>query len=118
MAVEKKIYQNSVGVKLIVVVSIPTNPTAEKLLDADDVKLHVKKPGGKEVVWTPNFRSDISGNEDSVNPVALVYITKPGDLDEVGQYKVHSFVSWNSGGSKHFGQMATFKVTKKFEMPS
>jgi hypothetical protein len=78
----------------------------------------VKKPSGIEVVWDVGvFRSDSNGNVDNTEAAtALTYISKINDLNEAGTYKLHAYVEWLDGASKHHGQVTTFKVYKKFEL--
>lgn len=115
MVGEKRIYENDVGVKFIVMVVLPNAPLSSRLADADVIKLYVKKPSGTEVVWNAT-KCDSGGGTggDDNTLVALSYTTVDGDLNEAGQYKLHAYVAWGST-SKHHGQVATFKVYKKFD---
>ena len=72
------------------------------LRDADQVGMLVKKPSGQIVDWI-----------GYVVDHYIVYMLQPGDLDEVGAYKVHAYAMWD--GNVVYGNSTSFYVYAKFD---
>lgn len=61
-------------------------------------KLYVKKPDGKEVVWTPTI----------YNSMYLKYTIAPGDIDQSGEYYLQAYIEISSWKGR--GETALFSI--------
>jgi len=94
--VVQKIYVGSYGVKLIV-------ETQADLTNVTQASLVVKKPDGTEVEWV-----------GTINGTKIEYITKQGDLDIAGKYRIQAKAVF-SDGSVVYGQTDILPIYELFE---
>ncbi len=70
-----------------------------------ELKIMYKKPSGDSGSW--------DAIQDAENPNALVYTVQDGIIDELGNWRLHAFVTFLDG-SWH-STKATLKVTDAFK---
>jgi hypothetical protein len=88
------IYQNDTDV----VFRLDTGTT--NLESATSIKILVQKPSGTEDEWTATRYGTTT---------YITYTSVSGDLDEIGDYKLQSYIEWGSG-HQHTGDVATVTV--------
>lgn len=90
--------KNEVGVPLHVDTSLDLSTATVK-------KLLVQKPKGGAVEWT----------DVTVDGTSIVYVTKAGDLDQKGEYRIAAYVEF-AGGVERVGVAARFTVEERLDV--
>ena len=91
-----KYYQGDVGTEIYV-------DTCSDISTATFVSLKVKKPDGTDVEWV-GVVSDTT---------KIKYVVQVGDFDQVGEYRVQSYVEMPSWSG--LGDTTTFMVSQPFQ---
>lgn len=91
-----KVYVGAVGV----VVKVDTQ---RNLSDVVNAKIMVRKPNGDIVEWPASIEGSY-----------LVYVTKDGDLDVDGFYKIQAYIE-TTDGKKEYGETDGFYVYANFD---
>jgi len=81
------LYRGDVGTRILV-------ETNYDLTNAISVKLAVKKPDGSVVVW--NGDGVVLSSLTNTNSI-IEYYTRPGDLDQIGDYVIQAVVELPPG---------------------
>ena len=100
-----KIYVGDVGD----IVRLNANPLELPEVDiatANTLKILVKKPDGTLKEWTASR----FGETDKIQ-----YLTKEGDFDIKGTYKLQAYVAWTTPASGHRGETTRIKVYEAFK---
>ena len=94
-----EIHQNDIGTAFTI--TIQDGTTAVDISTATTKKIVFKKPSGTKLTYDTAFVSDGTDGKIKYNVVA-------GDLDEVGTYKLQSYVVISDG--TFYTDIQTFKV--------
>lgn len=94
------IYQNDTSV----VFRLDTGIDDALLATATKIEIKTRKPSGTEVTWTAIQYIDPDDGATS----EITYTSTVGDLDEVGDYSLQSYIEW--GTNVHYGDSVVITV--------
>jgi hypothetical protein len=95
-----KIYVGDVGLAVICNIGVQTTY-------AENIELKVRKPDGTEVIWGPGEPHEVDGVPNYVR-----YITKEGDLDQRGRYKIQPKLKLS--GWEGYGETDDIRVDGRY----